>query len=188
MPANRYERSVLPYLDRVERWAKQGGTIKEICGKLHISVAAFSGYLSKGRAGDERYAALIEAWERATAVADDDVEAALFKRACGYQFEEITSEQKLTKEGTIVELRKSVRRDVAPDTEAAKFWLANRRRDKWSYKPDGALDDGEGGDGKGVVVLAPIMEAEQPPDGVQAAGEAIAAAQAQEGGADGQQQ
>ncbi len=158
---SKYETCVLPYLEKVAGWARQGATAKEIAGKLKISYSAFRRYIDLGQKGDARYEALAAAFARACEEPDDAVEAALYKRACGYQFTEVTEEEKIDRNGCVHTLKKTVVRDVPPDPTSAMFWLTNRRRDRWSYKPEGGGESSEGG----VVFLAPVDESLAPVDG-----------------------
>ncbi len=157
---SKYETHVLPYLEKIASWAQQGATEREIAGKLSIARSTFRKYIDLGQQGDERYAALSAAFARACKGPDDEVEAALFKRACGYQYTEVTEEEKLDRDGCVHKLKKTVVRDVPPNPTSAMFWLANRRRDKWQYKPEPGEEDDEGG---GVVMIAPVMENPGPP-------------------------
>ena len=154
MAKSKYETHVLPNLDKITAWAKEGATAKEIAGKLKIAYSSLKKYLDLGRKGDERYAALSESFAQACAVADDEVEAALFKRACGYQYEEVTTEEKLDRDGNVRTLTKKVVRDIPPDPTSAMFWLANRRPDRWKYKPQEEPE--KDGDGSGVVLLPAV--------------------------------
>lgn len=67
-------------------------------------------------------------------LADDAVESSLYKRAVGYEYlETSTSETTGGKDGSkTTETEKTVH--VAPDVGAAKFWLSNRRRERWSER------------------------------------------------------
>ena len=64
-------------------------------------------------------------------VADDRVEMSLYHRAIGYAHEDIDIKV-VDGEIVITELTKH----YAPDVEAAKFWLTNRRPEKWRNKTD----------------------------------------------------
>lgn len=161
MAKSKYETHVLPYLEKITDWAKAGATAKEIASKLKIAYSTFRKYLDEGQDGDERYAALSAAFAQACAVADDEVETALYKRACGYRYEEITVEEKLDRDGRVHTLTKKVTRDVPADPTSAMFWLTNRRPDRWKYKPEPARDDED--ESSGVVMLAPVMENPGPP-------------------------
>lgn len=160
MAKNKYETHVLPNLEKITSWAKAGGTSKDIASKLKIAYSTFRKYLDEGEKGDERYTALSEAFAQACEIPDDNVETALYKRACGYQYTEETKEEKLDKSGKVVVLRKSVVRDVPPDPTSAMFWLTNRRRDKWKYKPEAQGDEDAGE--TGVIMLAPAGEEPRP--------------------------
>lgn len=162
MAKNKYETHVLPNLERITAWAREGATAKEIAGKLRIAYSTFRKYLDAGEKGDGRYEALSAAFAQACAVADEQVEAALFRRACGYQYEEVTVEDKLDRDGIVHTLTKRVKRDIPPDPTSAMFWLANRRPDRWKYKPEAEAGDRD--DEGGVVLLTPVMDNPGPPE------------------------
>lgn len=162
---NIIETNVLPNLGKIEQWAKKGATSKEIAKKLGIAYSTLRKYIKKGEEGDERYKELAESFARGCAVSDDEVEAALFKRACGITAEETRTERvidkrtgEVTKESII-----TTQRYFPPDPTSAMFWLTNRRGDKWAYKPkDNAAEEQEE---SGVVVLAPVMPNPGHPEG-----------------------
>lgn len=159
MAKSKYETHVLPNLDKITAWAKEGATAKEIAGKLKIAYSSLKKYLDLGRKGDGRYADLAASFAQACEIADDQVEAALFKRACGYQYEEITTEEKLDRDGNVRTLTKKVVRDIPPDPTSAMFWLTNRQPGRWSYKPqEGPEKDGGG---SGVVMLPAVADMPQ---------------------------
>lgn len=162
MAKSKYETHVLPNLEKVEVWAKSGATIKAIAEKLRISYSTFRSYVDLGQQGDERYKALSETFTRACEVADEQVEAALYKRACGFEYTETKREQKVDRNGNIVELVTTTNKVVPPDPTSAMFWLTNRMPDRWSYKPQPGDDDGD--EGSGVVILTPVMENPGPPE------------------------
>ena len=159
---SKYDTHVLPNIRKISKWAAAGATAKEIAGKLRIAYSTLRKYLDLGSEGDERYAALWEAFAGACALADDQVEAALFKRACGYQYEETTVEEKLDRDGIVHTLTKKVTRDIPPDPTSAMFWLTNRRRDRWKYRPDDSPGGGDGGTETGVVELPAVTPLEAP--------------------------
>ena len=159
MAKSKYETHVLPNLEKITAWAEAGATIKEIAGKLKIAYSTLRKYVDLGQDGDERYMALSEAFTRACEVADDQVEAALFKRACGFEYTETKREQKVDRFGNIVELVTTTNKVIPPDPTSAMFWLTNRQPGKWSYKPqEGPEKDG---DGSGVVMLPAVADMPQ---------------------------
>lgn len=167
MAKSKYETHVLPYLENITAWAKAGATAKEIAGKLKIAYSTFRKYLDDGEKGDERYAALSAAFAQACEVPDDQVEAALFKRACGIEYEEVREEETINRRtGEKEVLVTRTRKFIPPDPTSAMFWLTNRRPGRWRYKPEGG-DDGTG-EGGGVVLLTPVMP---PPGEEETAGE-----------------
>lgn len=163
MPRSKYDTHVAPYLDKITRWVEQGASQAEIAGKLRVAVSTFKLYLSKGENGESPYSDLSACFREACEEPDDNVEAAMYKRACGIEYDEETYE--LVKDpltGELVEKRtKRVRKYIPPDPTSAMFWLTNRRANRWKYKPEPGNDDEKGG--TGVVMLPPVMEKPQPP-------------------------
>lgn len=68
--------------------------------------------------------------------AKEKVERALFRRAIGYTIEEVTQEERLTKDGDKVPLIKRVVRDLAPEPIAAMMWLSNKFPEEWKNRQD----------------------------------------------------
>ena len=172
---SKYETHVLPYREKIAGWAKEGATAKEIAGKLRIAYSTFRKYLDEGEKGDGRYMALSAAFTCACEEPDDMVEAALFKKTQGYNAK-IVKHYKVKRVEYDQETGKRIREieelvetcdevHVPADTTAQMFWLANRRSDRWKYKPEpaDASEDGE----SGVVLLSPVMESQGPPVGEQ---------------------
>jgi hypothetical protein len=80
---------------------------------------------------------------RGKTIADTEVAESLFKRAKGYEYEEIqtytTSSGKDTtsdNEDAGVKRETKTKKQVAPDPTAAIFWLKNRRSKDWRDKQD----------------------------------------------------
>ena len=63
-------------------------------------------------------------------VVDREVENALFKRATGYTYEEVTVERVQKDDDKSVETKR-VKRQVPPDSTAIIFWLKNRKPQAW---------------------------------------------------------
>ena len=63
--------------------------------------------------------------------ADAKVANALYKRACGYEYNE---ERAFSYMGDVDIVK--VKRHMPADVNAAKFWLKNRQRDKWKEQPE----------------------------------------------------
>lgn len=122
-----YDLKVKPKLHLVADWSRNGALENEIYSKLGIGKDAFYDYKKK-------YAELREAL-KTREEADAQVEAALFKNACGFHYDEIHTFTRQTAEGTTTEIRK-IRKYKEPDTTAQAIWLNNRRKDKWRQKQE----------------------------------------------------
>ncbi len=154
MAKSKWETHVLPQMDKITKWAAAGATAKEIAGKLGVAYSTFQRYLERGRKGEAPYGELAGAFARACEEPDDKVEAALFKRCCGYTAEDITFEEKLDRLGNIHTLEKRVLRQIPPDPTSMMFWLTNRRPQAWAYKP--AAADTEAAAQSGVVMMPEV--------------------------------
>ena len=160
MVKTKYDTQIYPNLDKVADWASRGVAAIEIAKRLRVGYSTFRKYYDRGAAGDERYKALADVFARGSKVSNDHVEAALYKRACGMDCTEVKREQKLDREGNMVVLETHTDKAIPPDPISAMFWLTNRRRDKWKYKPE-AQGDEEAGE-TGVIMLAPAGEEPRP--------------------------
>ena len=116
------------FVQRVRALTENGAVDWEIAGVLRISLRTL--YYWKAEHPD-----FADAMRRGQEVADDMVEAALFRRATGYNVESV----KIITVPVGGNMGSEVREvpfveHVPPDTEAAKWWLKNRRRDRWKDK------------------------------------------------------
>ena len=77
---------------------------------------------------------LLELLKSGKEEADLKVENALFKRACGFEYEEETNEVRLNPDGATgqVVFVKKVKKIIPPDTGAAMAWLKNRKPSEWN--------------------------------------------------------
>lgn len=160
---SKYESHVAPFLDRIRRWVESGASQVEVAKKLNLAPSTLKLYLAKGEKGEAPYSDLSDCFRTAVEVPDDNVEAAMYRRACGIEWEEKTYERKWDAiAGCFVEVcTKRVTKFTPPDPTSGMFWLTNRRPDRWRYKPEPTQGD-EGG-GTGVVELPPVMKAPAPP-------------------------
>lgn len=102
-----------------------GYTNEELAVFFEVSLSTFKEWRNKF----PKFSAAVKAGKE---VADAKVAKSLFKRACGYQYDETT------KEGAAgnMKVTKIVTKEVAPDAGAALNWLKNRQKDKWRDKRD----------------------------------------------------
>ena len=103
----------------LEGWARDGLTDEQIAHNMGISRKTLAEWKKK-------YGDISDTLKKGKDVVDIQVENALLKRALGY----VSKEQKVTKDGEIIELEK----EIPPDTTAQIFWLKNRKPDKWRDK------------------------------------------------------
>ena len=104
---------------KLEGWARDGLTDEQISRNMGIAYSTF-------REWKKKYLAFSAVLKRTKDVVDREVENALFKRAMGYKYDEVTYER-----GEEV---KRVTKEVAPDTTAQIFWLKNRKPAEWRDK------------------------------------------------------
>lgn len=116
-------------LIKLQGWARDGLTDEQIAKNMRINVSTLYDWKKK-------YSEISEALKKGKEVVDFEVENALLKKALGYK----TTEQKLTKDGLVVEVEKEVPGDVT----AQIFWLKNRRPDKWKDKREEEPQDTSG--------------------------------------------
>jgi hypothetical protein len=103
------------------KWRRDGVTLADIAQKyIGVSMTTFWNWYKES---DEMRRSLANAKE----IADADVEDALYRRACGYDWWEETHE---LVEGEMRLIRK-VKRHVSPDTKAIMQWLFNRLPNVW---------------------------------------------------------
>lgn len=167
----KYETHVAPNLDRIAKWAELGASQSEIARKLKLGVSTFKLYLSRGEKGEEPYTELAEVMKSACEIPDDEVESAMYKSALGYtakvakhyKLKKVSYDpdtgKKMFEEEELVEAFDEVH--VPANVTAQMFWLANRRPDRWRYKPEPV--DGDADEGTGVVELPAVMEVPEPP-------------------------
>lgn len=109
----------------IVRLIKEGKTEAEIAGLLSISKTTLQNW--KGKHPD-----FLVAVRQAREVADTLVEAALFSRAIGCSHPET---KVFIYEGCPV--TEEITKHYPPDTQAAMFWLRNRKPKEWREKNEG---------------------------------------------------
>lgn len=127
MAKGKYEYWLTPEgLIKLEGWARDGLTDEQIAKNIGISRSTLNDW-------KEKYSDISDTLKKGKEVVDYEVENALLKRALGYT----VKEEKLTKDGCVVELE----REVPGDVTAQIFWLKNRKPYKWRDKPDPDSDE-----------------------------------------------
>ena len=135
-PYRQYDSDVYPYLAYVT--CSEGGFTLDKLAKL------FRVCKQTIKMWQRKYPEFKDAIQRGRDEYDTiNVEAALVKRATGYEFDEDTMEQ-VVDENTgerVLRVTKRVKRHVVPDPKAAIFYLRNRNRERWpdTQKHDGSI-------------------------------------------------
>ena len=155
-----YATHVEPKLNLVEYWARNGVIDKDIAHNLGIGYRTLSTYRKKHKPLEQ---ALIVGKEEADAM----VVSALFKRAIGYEYEEVktvieqTGAGKNLKENKRVEKTKKV---LPPNITAQIYWLKNRLKATWKDMPKDDESKNETADAVSKVIesLLFLMQNPQP--------------------------
>lgn len=130
MAKGKYEYWLTPEgLIKLEGWARDGLTDEQIAKNMQVSTATLYNW-------KKDYLEILEALKKGKEVVDYEVENALLKRALGYT----VKEEKLTKDGEVVELE----REVPGDVTAQIFWLKNRKPAEWKDKREDEKEHSEG--------------------------------------------
>jgi len=129
MAKSKYETHVAPKLLLIEAWARDGLILDQIAKNLGISKTTLIQYRVD-------HSELLNALKRGKEEADVEVENSLFKRANGYEYEEVTRELMDIVDGNRerskqLVVTKIVTKQVAPDVTAQIFWLKNRKPNDW---------------------------------------------------------
>lgn len=143
-----YRDKVLPKWEMIGAWARSGLANTQIAKNIGIGTSTLSRFV------DEQPE--LADWIRESREdAEIAVENALFKRATGYEYEEVTKERKSDGDGgNKLVVTKKVLKQVAPDVGAAQYWLEHRAPNKWSRNPvAGANIDGINGKIAGLAAL-----------------------------------
>lgn len=106
---------------KLKAWARNGLIDEDIAANMGISRSTLGEWKNK-------YQVISDALKEEKEVADIRVENALYKKALGYKYTEVTEE--LNSSGELV-VTKRVTKEVQPDVTAQIFWLKNRRPDLW---------------------------------------------------------
>ncbi len=107
----------------IEGWARQGLTDEQIAKNMGIKKSTFYDWLKK-------YPDISESLKKGKAPVDFEVENALYKRAVGFEYEEVETLYEEVN-GEKKKKVKRIKRTALPDTSAIIFWLKNRKPEQW---------------------------------------------------------
>jgi hypothetical protein len=125
---NNYESLVRPKLALVEKWTREGLTQDQIAKNLGVGVSSFRAYINQ-------HSELLEAINKGRIIAVAEVENALFKRALGYDYEEVKRYNKRDDGGNVTEYVEKTTKHLPPDVAACFILLKNKDRGNWADNP-----------------------------------------------------
>lgn len=126
--AAKYEAWISPEgLLKIEGWARDGLTLQQIADNIGINRQTLNNWV-------KRFPSLELYLRRGKDVPDRHVENSLYKRAIGFEYDEVTYDG----DGNVT---KRVTKLVLPDTTAQIFWLKNRKPDVWRDRHEIVKDD-----------------------------------------------
>ncbi|MGX5634370.1 hypothetical protein [Bacillus thuringiensis] len=109
---------------KMEGWARDGLIDEQIAHNMGVTRVTLHNWRKKHPIMDQAVRCGKE-------VVDREVENALFKRATGYTYEEVTVERQQNEDDFESVETKRVKRQVPPDSTAIIFWLKNRKPQAW---------------------------------------------------------
>lgn len=122
---SRYDRYIKGREEEIKSHLRNGADNKTLAAKLGIGLTTFKKIL-------EENPEIREWMKESKETADLAVEAALYRRALGYEYEESHTEVRVNPDGSgQTTYVKKVKKHVAGDTTAQIFWLKNRQKEKW---------------------------------------------------------
>lgn len=128
--------AIKPKLAELREHFDHGATMPDLAAFLGIAVSTLY------KLQDE-HADVAEAIKTARSRADAHVESALFKRAMGYDYQELQGVKEQGEDGELkTKSARFVTRHAPPDVTACIFWLKNRRPDAWNDRRTLAIEDG----------------------------------------------
>ena len=122
---------------RLQAWARDGLTDEQIAHNMGIAYSTL-------RVWKEKYSAISAALKKGIEVVDIQVENALLKRALGYSYNEVVRER-VRDDDTgdyKLEITKTIKKEVVPDTTAQIFWLKNRKPIEWRDRKETEISGG----------------------------------------------
>lgn len=109
---------------KLEAWARDGLTDEQISHNMGCNIRTF--YVWK-----KNHPQIDAALRTGKEVVDIQVENALFKRAIGYDYEEVKTIIETMPDGEKRQRAERTRKHVPGDTGAQIFWLKNRKQTVW---------------------------------------------------------
>lgn len=117
---------------KLEAWARDGLIDTQIAHNMGIAPRTLYDWKKK-------HPQIAEALKHGKDIVDIQVENALFKRAMGYEYEEIKTSVETMADGETKQKVERTKKQVAADVTAQIFWLKNRKPEAWRDRRETAL-------------------------------------------------
>lgn len=130
-------------LDKITEWAANGLSVQQMANNISITRTTLYDWMNKNTN-------ISNAIKKGREQSDEEVENALFKRATGYSYREITEEDK----GGNMQVTKIITKHMPAEVGAMVFWLKNRKPNEWRDKQGIAFE----GDVENVPNFADAFE------------------------------
>lgn len=118
-------------LNLIEGWRRNGLTDEQIAQNIGISKVTLYDW-------EKKFPDFLNSLKKGKDEADIQVENALFKSACGYDYVEVTEELKWDhkSQSYVMMVTKRQKKHMPASQTAQIFWLKNRRAEAWRDKND----------------------------------------------------
>lgn len=109
----------------IEGWARTGLVNKQIAKNIGITEQTLYNWLKK-------HPEISEALKKGKEVIDFEIENAMYKRALGYEAEDVKTYKRIDGKGNETQHVEKTKKHIPGDVTAQIFWLKNRQPDKWN--------------------------------------------------------
>jgi hypothetical protein len=133
MPGGRPTKYKPEYAEKAKELCSRGATDAELATFFEVATSTVALW-------KVQYKEFSDALKASKDELDAKVEQSLFRRAMGYEYDEISLKEV---DGNLVEARQ--RKVFPPDTTAMIFWLKNRQPAKWRDRVDQTISGPDGG-------------------------------------------
>lgn len=128
---NAFKEKIEPRIEEIITWAKAGATNAEIAEALGVSYSTFTAHISKNTD-------FSDSLKQARLSGVPEVKLALYRRAVGFEYEEIKTSMKKDEDGEVRQYVEKIKKYALPDVGAIQTYLRNntesfRDRDKSTY-------------------------------------------------------
>jgi len=128
-PIGRPSKMEQSVLEKIPELIKHGCSDNKMAQILGVDQSTIINWKKNNRA-------FLITYNLAKQIADGKVEASLYNRAIGMKVNE-----KRTTESDRGDSVTHIEREIPPDTEAAKYWLENRRPEAWRRSPETVINN-----------------------------------------------